>query len=323
MTRQASAWVRLVMVRYGVEALILALLALTVAAVAFQGRLLTRTIAFTPTEHPTAAVYSDGDVGGASRIALNRARPLEWDCMLRRKFAYRYCGYELLTDPKGWAKGVDISKYDDVTIRLGFEGPSDELSLFLKNHDPRYSKPGFSTTTKFNRLDFRAARGELEMTLRLKDARVADWWLAAHPVAPALAAPQFDDIVSFAIQTGDHAKPGLYRFRLRGIIPAPYPDHGRSILSRPACFLGGGLPALPVCPGSRPEAGLGAKAGRAPAGRSGATREQCARLRHARIRFPRSSGRAIPGGAAPMSARNGANLPGARIATASAIAGAR
>ncbi|HEX5183399.1 MAG TPA: EAL domain-containing protein [Allosphingosinicella sp.] len=215
--RNASAWVRETAGRYGIEAIILVLLALTVVVIAFQDRLLTRTIAFTPNSHPAQAVYSDGDMGGDSRIALDRARPLEWQCLLRRKFAYRYCGYELLPDPKMWVKGIDVSQYETVTLRLWFDGPSDELSLFLKNHDPRYARPGISTSNKFNRIDFRAARGEFEVPLRLKDARVADWWLAAHPLPPALAKPQFDNIVSFAIQTGDHARPGLYRFRLEGI----------------------------------------------------------------------------------------------------------
>ncbi|HEY1605007.1 MAG TPA: EAL domain-containing protein [Allosphingosinicella sp.] len=203
--------------RYRVEALILVLLALTVAAITFEDRLVSRTIAFTPDSHPAPAVYADSDMGGATAVGFDKARPFEWQCQLRRKFAYRYCGYELLTDARRWMKGIDISQYQRVTIRLGFEGPSDQMSLFLKNYDPRYSKPGISTTAKFNRIDFRAARGESEIILHLRDARVADWWLAAHPLPPALAKPQFDNIVSFAIQTGDHARPGLYRFRLEGI----------------------------------------------------------------------------------------------------------
>src|SRR5690242_10675301 len=70
--RKAFAWIRESGSRYGIEALILGLLALTVAAVAFQDRLLTRTIAFTPRSHPTPAVYSDRDMGGTTAVALAR-----------------------------------------------------------------------------------------------------------------------------------------------------------------------------------------------------------------------------------------------------------
>ena len=88
--------------RYGIEALVLALLALTVAAVAFQDRLLTRTIAFTPASHPKPATYTDQDMGGDSQVAIDRSDPLAWRCELRRKFAYPYCGYELLTKPESF-----------------------------------------------------------------------------------------------------------------------------------------------------------------------------------------------------------------------------
>jgi diguanylate cyclase (GGDEF)-like protein/PAS domain S-box-containing protein len=203
--------------RYGIEALVLGLLALTVAAVAFQDRLLTHTIAFTPQRHPPQAVYSDADMGGASAIARDRGRPLEWRCDLRAKFAYPYCGYELLIDPAVAGRGVDLSQYQVAILHLAYDGPSDGLSLFLKNYDPRYSRPGRMVTAKFNRIDFRAQRGASEVRLDLRGARVPDWWTAAHPLPSRLAGPQLDNVVSIAIQTGDGARPGAYRFRLARI----------------------------------------------------------------------------------------------------------
>src|SRR4051812_50041408 len=62
--------------RYGIEALVLALLALTAAAVTFQDRLLTRTITFTPASHPSPAVYTDQDMAGDSEVAIEKADPL-------------------------------------------------------------------------------------------------------------------------------------------------------------------------------------------------------------------------------------------------------
>ncbi|HEX4737148.1 MAG TPA: EAL domain-containing protein [Allosphingosinicella sp.] len=214
----AFASARETAVRYRIEALILVLLALTVAAIAFQDRLLTRTIAITPQSHPTPAVYSDGDMGGSTSVALSAHRPLQWRCELKLKFAYPYCGYELLTDPMLFARGIDLSKYQTATISLSYDGPSDGLSLYLKNYDPRYSTPGKGVSNKFNRIDFRAAHGASEVTLNLRDARVADWWLAAHPMPPALKGPQFDNIVSIALQTADGARPGTYRFALSRIV---------------------------------------------------------------------------------------------------------
>src|SRR4051812_48008697 len=189
--------------RYGIEALVLALLALTAAAVTFQDRLLTRTITFSPASHPIPAVYTDQDMAGDSEVAIDKADPLAWRCALRRKFAYPYCGYELLTDPVRSTRGIDLSRFDTVTLRLRFDGPSDGLSFYLKNYDPRYSSPGRNVTNKFNRIDFRGISGRSEVILRLGDSRIPDWWMAAHPLPPRLSGPQFDNIVSFAIQTGD------------------------------------------------------------------------------------------------------------------------
>jgi diguanylate cyclase (GGDEF)-like protein/PAS domain S-box-containing protein len=206
--------------RHLYEAVILALIVLTGAAVWWQDSLLTRSFVFSPANAASFRSYPfvDREMGGASTAAPDPARGLGWTCTLRPKFGYPYCGYELLFDPVRRARGIDLSKFETVSIRLFYDGPADTLTFELKNYDKRYSKPNDIQTAKLNRLEFPAARGVRSFNFKLGDFTVADWWLAAHHVPPVLGRPQFDNVVAIAVQTGTNAGMGRYRFRIDSII---------------------------------------------------------------------------------------------------------
>ncbi|WP_025560354.1 putative bifunctional diguanylate cyclase/phosphodiesterase [Sphingomonas sp. UNC305MFCol5.2] len=205
--------------RYGQEIALLFLLALSAAAVWCQDRLLTRTIAFTPanTASLVTYAYADKDVGGSSSALADSHRPFGWSCRLTSRAPNRYCGLELLIDPASYARGLDLSQFDKVTVRITYSGPGDQFSIYLKNHDPRYSIAGRGETNKFNRMDFPASSGSIAAELALGRFRVAEWWLTANHVSPELGQPQFDNITSLSIQTGPNAPPGDYRFQIQSI----------------------------------------------------------------------------------------------------------
>jgi diguanylate cyclase (GGDEF)-like protein/PAS domain S-box-containing protein len=220
--------------RYGQQVALLCLLVLSAVAVWCQDRLLTRTVAFTPTSAASLVtyVYTDKDAGGSSTARADPRRPLNWSCHLTPQLPYRYCGLELLIDPVRYAHGLDLSQFDKVTIRIAYRGPADQLSIYLKNHDPRYSVAGRSETNKFNRADFPAKPGATAPALKLEQFRVAEWWLIAHHITPELGSPQFDNIASLSIQTGPNAPPGAYSFQIESI------RFTRSVMTREQFYLG-------------------------------------------------------------------------------------
>ena len=201
------------------EALVLALVALTCAAIVWQDVLLKRTIVFEPANASAFVGYGYGDEanGGASRVTVDPNRPLSWACELREDYEYPYCGYELLIDAERYARGLDLSAMQTLTVAVSYRGSADLLRMHLKNHDPRYSRPGKSETSKFNRIEFPARQGHQRVELKLADFGVAEWWLTSNRIPPALSRPQFDNVISLDFQTGSGTKPGKHSFAIHSI----------------------------------------------------------------------------------------------------------
>jgi diguanylate cyclase (GGDEF)-like protein/PAS domain S-box-containing protein len=220
--------------RSGQEVALLCLIALSIAAVLWQDRLLTRSIEFSAASVPPLVSYAfnDKDVGGSSIARASSDQALGWSCRLTPQSAYPYCGMELLIDPVHYAKGVDFSRFQTVKVRIAYQGPADQLSIYLKNHDPRYSIVGRSETNKFNRLDFPIKPGIETVELALNQFGVAEWWLAANHISPEMGRPQFDNVTSMSIQTGPNAPVGQYRFRIESI------RFSRALLSPEHFYLG-------------------------------------------------------------------------------------
>jgi diguanylate cyclase (GGDEF)-like protein/PAS domain S-box-containing protein len=214
------------------EAGLLVMLILSLAVTLFHDRLLTETLDLTaPKLGATRYAYGDVESGGNSVTRPDPHRRNAWECRLDAGFDYPYCGYELLFDAKNFARGIDLSRFQSLTLRMRYAGPARRLSVYIKNHDPRYSVPGQMRTNKYNRLDLDGSPGQIVARLKLRDFSVSEWWLTTNHMAPALAGPQFDNVVSFAIQTGPDAPLGRYRFAIEGVTLK------RSILSREQLYL--------------------------------------------------------------------------------------
>lgn len=208
------------------EIVLFLLLLATFAAVRFQDSILARTITIEPRDTAvyTPRFYGDEPVGGTSSIHVDPRVPLKWQCVLRAKYGYPYCGYELLIDARTPDKGIDLSKFDSITLDLDYAGPSDTFRIYMKNFDARYAKPGIPDTLKFNKVEVSAHNGHNLVHLRLADFGVAEWWVTQNKIRPALSTTQFDNITEFEFQTGTLAPVGTYRFRVHSITL-----HGRII----------------------------------------------------------------------------------------------
>ncbi len=204
---------------FKVEAVLLSLVLLSLAAVRWQDNILRETITITPGGVPSypGRAFSDEDADGASTAAADPLRPLKWQCALREGSPYPYCGYQLLFDPKRATGGVDLSDLESLTIAFRYEGPAKTIRLQLINHDPRYSEPGVIESNKFNVVDIPAKRGFQRHKTALEDFAVAEWWITGRRIPPHLSKPQFENIISLDVQTGSGAPLGVHRFEIESI----------------------------------------------------------------------------------------------------------
>ena len=211
---------------YQFEIVLFLLLMATLGAVRFQDVLLGRTIVIEPSDTGTYTprFYGDAPLGGTSTIAVDPRMPLKWQCTLRPKYAYPYCGYELLFDVRTPNHGLDLSQYESITLDVDYRGPSDTFRIYIKNFDPHYSKPGIPDSLKFNKVEVAPRPGHNIVELKLANFGVAEWWVTQNHIHPALSTTQFDNVTELEFQTGTLAPPGLYHFQVHRVTL-----HGRVI----------------------------------------------------------------------------------------------
>ena len=192
------------------EAAVAGLVVLTVLGVVYEEPLLQREITIVPGQSGfTPYWYDDKGLGGTSSVATEASAPLAWTCTLGPGYQYPFCGYGLLfNDGTRPEQGVDLSRFDRLTLTLTYGGPAETLRLQLKNHDARYSKPGRSETDKSNKADIEVTPGRRTVDVPIDNFSVAEWWLTENSVDPELSHPQFDNVVAFEIVSGPGAQLG-------------------------------------------------------------------------------------------------------------------
>lgn len=196
------------------ESLLILLVLASLALLAVGPSLLRTRLLIQPGGGFVTAVRNDAEIGGNSLVEPIADADFSWRCELRSGTAHPFCGFEILLDPQR-TRGLDLSRYERLRLRLDYEGPARSLRLYLRNFDPRYSRVDDPLSTKFNQVEFGTDDTELEVAMR--DFYVANWWMSAYGIAPQLGHPQFDNIISIELQTGTAPALGEHRFRLRAI----------------------------------------------------------------------------------------------------------
>ncbi len=203
--------------RWRLEIVLVAAVLLTFFAIIAEKRILHSSITITPQSGYFTEVYDDKRNGGNSLSTIVNPQNFEWRCTLRDNFAYPYCGFEIIFDPKR-EHGVDLSSYNTVRIWMNYKGPNKTLRVYLRNFDPLYSSPDIEPSTKYNQIEFSTdLLKDQYLEFSLKDFFVADWWLVEYNIAPELSHPQFDNIILFEIQTGSKEPLGEHNFHLKKV----------------------------------------------------------------------------------------------------------
>lgn len=203
--------------RLGLEKVLGSLILLTVIAIVGEHKILMTRLEL-DASRAIISHYNDGSSGGLSSSAISGPRNTEWQCVLRAGHAWPYCGFEWLLDANR-QQGVDLRRYDRIRLWLDYEGPTETIRFYLRNYDPRYSRPDQNVSTKYNQIEFDSepARAQPYIELAMANFFVANWWLQRFRIPPELANPQFENIVLIEVQTGFNYLPGEHRFQLHKI----------------------------------------------------------------------------------------------------------
>lgn len=162
--------------------------------------------------------YDDASNGGTSRVTLDKRNPLHWSCQLTIRYQYGYCGFGLQFDWKQQGRGLDLSKYESVKLRLSYRGPARFVRLSVKNLDAKYISEGAKTAEKVSQGSLDVSKGVREVRLNLADLTVAEWWRESAAAGSELSRPEFSNVVALEVLTGADSKAGLHQLAIEEVV---------------------------------------------------------------------------------------------------------
>ena len=199
-----------------VEAAVATAVVLTCAALWFREPLTTRTLAIGPAGQGQAFYvynFADQPSGGDTTVNTWPSEPLKLRCNLNARFAWPYCGLGLLFDVDHRATGINLSGYDEITLRLDYQGSASMVRLALKDHDQRYRSLA-TGDDKVNQTSLPVRNGQQTIRLAQSDFAVADWWKDKTKASGELARPSFNNVIAIELIAGSDGKTGPQTFKL-------------------------------------------------------------------------------------------------------------
>jgi diguanylate cyclase (GGDEF)-like protein len=207
----------MMLTRWRLEIILITLVLLTLIAIAAEKKILQAAMIITPQSNYLLETYTDARNGGSSQAEIINSQQFQWRCLLKDKYDYPYCGFEIVFDPKR-ERGLDLSHFTKIRLWLDYQGPNKTLRVYLRNFDPLYSSVDIEPSTKYNQIEFPIDLLEKQpLEFSLKDFFVADWWLVEYNIPPKLSHPQFDNIIMVEIQTGSKEPLGEHNFQLKKV----------------------------------------------------------------------------------------------------------
>jgi len=202
-----------------VEAIVVVAITVTIIAIVCREPLTRRTLEFTPAQRGETFYdysYDDSSNGGNSRVLSDRSHPLSWTCVLGPSYAWPYCGFGLLFDMRDKGRGLDLSRYDGINLKVDYYGSGKLIRISLKDHDPRYLRLS-NPSDKANQAIFPVRDGVQTIALKLEDFTVAEWWKSKTKAPPDLAHPSFRNVTAMEVATGADGALGPQRIRIERI----------------------------------------------------------------------------------------------------------
>src|SRR6185312_7495047 len=206
--RSDRGWLRFGNLKF--EAMLFLLIAVTFAAVLGQEAITSKQLLVDPHDsHYYQYSYSDHNDGGKSEVTTDAADPLTWRCNLRPSGLSLYCGDGLSLGDDSKTKGLDLSKYSDIEIRLTYHGVGTHMKMILESAPPAALKARVGKDETMPMVTtFGVVQGENDIHLTAGEFKTEHWWTAKHGFATDDATSKLDDVKAFAFGSGDSTPAG-------------------------------------------------------------------------------------------------------------------
>ncbi len=198
--------------------LIVILLVLTPALLAWQHFGMTRIIEISPRQPHGVKVVDDRErLNGDSVSSLVRTdEAFIMGCQLGRATGYPFCKLQFLMGDAG--KGVDLSGYETIAFDMRYSGSSPHLvKLHILNFEPDISTIDDWNSQRYNEAELDLPAGQPTFTIPLNVVRTAEWWRIPRKVPLSKSYTRLDNVTAVEISTGNVPPGQLITIELRSI----------------------------------------------------------------------------------------------------------
>lgn len=163
-----------------------------------------------------AQILGDGYTGGHSEARWVDKDALKWECELKPGAQDPFCSMQLdITNKAG--VGLDLSRFDSMTIWAEYRGSAKQLRLYLRNRHPNYYVPGIEISTKYNMIEVPVAELATGLKLSMNNFTVATWWLIGGNVPHSFSHPEFNEVAIIELQTSAATHSGTHEIQVKKI----------------------------------------------------------------------------------------------------------
>jgi diguanylate cyclase (GGDEF)-like protein len=200
------------------QTLIILLLLLSPALLAWQHFGMTRIIEISPRQPHRVSALDDHEHTGADSVAslVRTEDAFILRCQLGRGTNYPYCKLQFLIGDA--TKGVDLSQYDTIAFNIRYSGSSRQIvKLQLINFEPDISTVGDWYSQRYNEVVFDLPPGQPTFTIPFNVLRTAEWWQGPRQVPLSKSYTRFDNVTAVEVSTGNLPAGTVVTVELRSI----------------------------------------------------------------------------------------------------------
>jgi len=140
-----------------------------------------------------------------------------WNCNWPENYQVGYfpCAWTMeIATSRDRGEGIDLSRYDDMVIKMKYSGPGNKIRIVLRNFNPTYSVASDLNSTKFNAIQLHTKELNKENRISLSAFAAADWWLNQFNIPLSDAAAEVSNVMSISMDFGEPQPPGIHSFQL-------------------------------------------------------------------------------------------------------------
>lgn len=129
----------------------------------------------------------------------------------------RYCGLDIVLG-NGENSGIDLSIYDAIILRMHYTGEAKVLRFYIRHAMkklPHRLKP--ENTLKYNNVFIPSSELDAQLTIKLSELSVAEWWLRSAPLPMAYSYPDFSNAINLGIDVPYPAPAGKHEFDITNL----------------------------------------------------------------------------------------------------------